>query len=152
MRDEAFQIVHTDDGATADVVLPSANFEIGPVGNGHARQRDFAALALQEGVSVELLQALRGVEKSRVGCGFHPHKVAVDSQAVGLVLVFADTEVVGLDELDEVLALDDSARKQHFFATDLVQVIAKHCDDLANFHIGCIIGEDDILVPSEVTV
>ena len=151
LRDEAFQIVHTDDRATADVVLPSANLEVGPVGDGRAGEGDFVSLALQEGVAVELLQALRGVEKSRVGGGFHPHKVAVDGQAVGLVLVFAHAEVVGLDEFDEVLALDDPARKLHFLAADSVQILTKHRDDLADFGIGGVVGEDDILVPNKLS-
>ena len=150
LRDEAFQIVHTDDGASADVVLPSANLEIGPVGDGRAGEDDFVSLALQEGLAVELLEALRGVEKSRVGCGFHPHKVAVDGQAVGLVLVFADAEVVGLDEFDEVLALDDPTRKLHFLAADSVQFLTKHRNDLADFGIGGVVGEDDILVPNKL--
>ena len=45
LRYEAFQVVHADDGAAADVVLPGANLEVGPVGDGHARDDDFAFVA-----------------------------------------------------------------------------------------------------------
>ena len=149
LRDEMFQVVHADDGTAADVVLPGANLEIGPVGDGHAWDGDFA-FVFQEGITIELFQALGGVEKPCRGGGLQADEVAVDSQAVGLVFVFAHAEVVGLEEFDEVVAFDDAARKLHFLAADLVQVAEKHRDNLADFGIGGIIGQDDILVPNKL--
>ena len=151
LRDEAFQVVHANDGATADVVLPSANLEVRPVGDGHARDIDFA-FVFQEGVTVELFQALDSVEKSRVGGSFKSNEIVVDGQTIGLVLVFFHAKVVSLDEFDKVLAFDDTARKLHLFATDAVQVVAKQHDDLVDFGIGGIVGKDDIFIPDELPV
>ena len=53
LRDEAFQIIHADDGPAANVVLPGANLEVGPVGDGHARDDNFA-FVLQKGITVKL--------------------------------------------------------------------------------------------------
>jgi hypothetical protein len=60
--------------------------------------------------------------------------------------------VVGLDELDEAHAFNDATRKQYLSATDLVQIVAKHRDDLVDFGIGGIVGEDDVIVPREITI
>lgn len=149
--DKAFQVVHTDDGTSTDVVLPGANLEVGPVGDGHARDADLAFVA-EERVSVELFQALRGVEKPRVGGGLHADEALGDGQPIGLVLVFAHAETVGLDELDVVLAFGDAACEQDSLWGDLLQVAAPHGDDLVDFGIGSIVGEDDILVPNKLTL
>ena len=51
--DEVFQILHADDGTSADIVLPGANLEVRPVGDGHAGDEDFTFVD-NEGVTVEL--------------------------------------------------------------------------------------------------
>ena len=61
MRNDTLQVVHTDNGTTADVVLPGANLEIGPVGDGHTGDGDLA-FVFQEGKTVKLFQALGGIE------------------------------------------------------------------------------------------
>ena len=149
--DEAFQIVHADDGTATDVVLPGAHLEVGPVDDGHAGDVDFA-FVLEEGVAVELLQALGGVEQSRVGGGLQTDEIGVDRQAIGLVFVFAHAEVVGLDEFDKAVAFDDAARKLHLSAADLVQIVTKEHDDLADFSIGGIVCKDDVIVPNELAL
>ena len=106
--DETFQIIHADDGPTTDIVLPSANLEVGPVGDGHARDDDFA-FVLQKGITVKLFQALGGIEESRVGGGFQADEILGNGQPIRLVLVFAHAEVVGLDEFDVMLAFDGTA-------------------------------------------
>ena len=69
-----------------------------------------------------------------------------------MVFVFAHAEVVGLDEFDEVLALDDAARKLHLFAADKVQVVAEEHNDLVDFGIGGIVSQHDILIPNELAL
>ena len=152
LRDETFQVIHADDGSAADVVLPSSDFEVGPIRDGHARQIDVAAVACQKGVAVKLFQALRGVEKPCRGGGLHADGVAADGQFVGLVLVFGHAEMVGLEQLNEVFSLDYTSGKQCLMRTDLSKVVAKHRHDLADFGIGGIVGEDDVLVPMELTL
>lgn len=151
MWDKAFQVVDCDDGAATDVVLPGANFEVRPVGDGRAWDDDFPFVG-EEGVTIELFEALHGVEKSRVGGGFHADEVGANRKAVSLVFVFAHAEVVGLDEFDELFAFDDAARESHGLAADLVQVVAECRYNLADFGIGGIVGEDDVLVPNEMTL
>ena len=109
LRDEAFQIVHADDRPAADVVLPGANLEVGPIGDSHAGQLDAAAVTGQEGITVELFQALHAVEKPCVGSGLQADMVSAYGQFVGLVLVFTHAEVVGLDEFNVMLAFDGTA-------------------------------------------
>ena len=109
LRDEAFQVVHADYGSTADVVLPSAYLEVGPVGDGHAGDDDGVVWTFQISITIELFQTLSSIKESGVGGGFQSDEIAVDRQAVGLVLVFAHAKVVGLDELDEMHSFDDTA-------------------------------------------
>ena len=54
LGNEAFQIIHTDDGTAADVILPCSNLEVGPVGDGHARYGNIAFVA-EEGITIKLL-------------------------------------------------------------------------------------------------
>ena len=149
--DETFQVVHADDGPAADVVLPGTDFEVGPVGDGHAGDDDFAFVA-KEGVTEELFQTLGGIKESCVGGSFKTDKVVVDGETVGLIFVLAHAEVISLDEFDEMLAFDDTARKLHLLAADLFQVAAPHRDDLADFGIGGVIGQDDVIIPNEMTL
>ena len=151
LRDEAFQVVHANDGATADIVLPCAYLEVGPVGDGHARDIDFA-FVFQEGVTVELFQALDSVEKPRVGGGFKSNEIVIDGQTIGLVLVFFHAKVVSLDEFDELFAFDDAARKLHLFATDAVQVVAEEQNNLVDFGIGGIVCQHDTFIPNKLTL
>ena len=125
LGDEAFQVVHADDGAAADVVLPGADFEVGPVGDAHARDGNFA-FVLQKGITVKLFQALGGIEESRVGGGLHADVVLGDGQPIRLVLVFAHAEMVGLDEFYVMIAFDGTTRKLHSAPTDLVQIVMEH--------------------------
>lgn len=76
----------------------------------------------------------------------------VDGQLVGLVFVFADADVVGLDPFDEVFAFDGASRKLQAFSADLVQVLSKHCDNLADFGIDGIVSQYDGVVPDKLPV
>ena len=60
-----------------------------------------------------MFEALRGVEQACRRGGLHADEVGVDGQAIGLVLVLVDAEVVGLDEFDEVFPFGDAAREEH---------------------------------------
>ena len=91
-----------------------------------------------------------GIEESRGSGGLHADEVAVDCEFVSLVFVFAHTEVVSLDEFDELFAFDDTTCKLYFLAADLVQVIAEHGHNLTDFSIRGIIGQDDVFVPNEL--
>ena len=69
-----------------------------------------------------------------------------------MVLVFFHAEVVGLHKLDEVLALDDAARKLHLLAADEVQVVAEEHNDLVDFGIGGIVSQHDTLIPNKLAL
>jgi hypothetical protein len=51
-----------------------------------------------------------------------------------------------------VLAFDDPTREEHSVGTDLLQVAAPHRDKLADFGVGSVVGEYDVLVPNKLTL
>ena len=76
----------------------------------------------------------------------------LDGHFVGLVLILADTKVVCFDQLDKVLAFDGTSGELQLVAADLVEVLSKHGDYLADFSIGGIVGQYDAVVPNEMAL